>query len=103
MSYGATASDIAAFNAIGSNDVERMTPWVDDQLDRDAIDDTAVESRLAAAGYTTLGKSLKHLLTNQVEGDTGWEVRKRPSWESERACPVMSAPSRARVARRAGA
>ena len=48
MSYGATASDIAAFNAIGSSDVERLTLWVDDQLDWEAIDDSAVESRLAA-------------------------------------------------------
>src|SRR3546814_3092946 len=43
MSYGAAASDIAAFNAIGSNDVERMTLWVDDQLDWEAIDDSRSE------------------------------------------------------------
>src|SRR3546814_1395786 len=81
MSYGATASDIAAFNAIGSNDVERMPLWVDAQLDWEAIDDSAFESRLAAAGYTTLGKSLTQLWNDHVKGARAWEVRMRPAGE----------------------
>ncbi|MFC3715693.1 DUF1800 domain-containing protein [Luteimonas soli] len=94
MSYGATASDIAAFNAIGSNDVERLTLWVDDQLDWEAIDDSAVESRLAAAGYTTLGKSLKQLWSEHVLGDPAWEVRMRPAWEVQRASLVRAVHSK---------
>ena len=94
MSYGATASDIAAFNAIGSNDVERMTLWVEDQLDWEAIDDSAVESRLAAAGYTTLGKSLKQLWSDHVLGDPAWEVRMRPAWEVQRASLVRAVHSK---------
>src|SRR3546814_11682197 len=73
-----------------------MTLWVDDQLDWEAIDDSAVESRLAAAGYTTLGKSLKQLWTDHVLGDPAWEVRLRPAWEIQRACmlrAVLSRPS----------
>src|SRR3546814_9435522 len=100
MSYGATASDIAAFNTIGSNDVERMTLWVDDQLDWEAIDDSAVESRLAAAGYTTLGKSLKQLWTDHVQGDPAWEVRMRPAWEIKRACLVRAVHSRRQLDRK---
>src|SRR3546814_19931647 len=71
-----------------------MTLWVDDQLDWEAIDDSAVESRLAAAGYTTLGKSLKRLWTDHVQGDPAWEVRMRPAWEIQRACLVSAVHSR---------
>src|SRR3546814_15504473 len=71
-----------------------MTLWVDDQLDWEAIDDSAVESRLAAAGYTTLGKSLKQLWTDHVPGDPAWEVRMRPAWEIQRACLVRAVHSR---------
>src|SRR3546814_3751226 len=71
-----------------------MTLWVDDQLDWEAIDDSAVESRLAAAGYTTLGKSLKQLWTDHVQGDPAWEVRMRPAWEIQRACLVRAVHSR---------
>src|SRR3546814_9744007 len=97
MSYGATASDIAAFNAIGSNDVELMTLWVDDQLAWEAIDDSAVESRLAAACYTTLGKSLKQLWTDHVLGDPACEVRMRPAWDIPPACLVRAVHSQRRL------
>lgn len=94
MSYGARASDIAAFNAIGNNDTSRLTAWVDDQLDWEAIDDGAVESRLASAGYTTLGKSLTQLWTDHVKPDPAWEVRMRPAWEVQRSALVRAVHSK---------
>lgn len=94
MSYGATAADIAAFNALGSTDTARMTAYVDRQLDWESIDDSAVESRLASAGYTTLGKSLQQLWTDHVLGDPAWEVRMRPAWEIQRASLVRAVHSK---------
>ena len=94
MSYGATAADIAAFNALGGTDTARMTAYVDRQLAWEAIDDSAVESRLASAGYSTLGKSLQQLWTDHVLGDPAWEVRMRPAWEIQRASLVRAVHSK---------
>jgi len=94
MSYGATAADIAAFNALGSNDTARLTAYVDKQLNWSAIDDSAVESRLTAAGYTTLGKSLAQLWADHVAPNPAWEIRMRPAWEVQRASLVRAVHSK---------
>ena len=94
MSYGATAADISAFNALGSTDAARMTAYVDRQLAWESIDDSAVESRLASAGYTTLDKSLQQLWADHVLGDPAWEVRMRPAWEIQRASLVRAVHSK---------
>lgn len=94
LSYGATAADIAAFNAGGSNDTARLTAWVDKQLNMTASDDSAVETRLANAGYTTLGKSLQQLWSQHRLGDPAWEVRMRPAWEVQRASLVRAVHSK---------
>src|SRR5690606_28218323 len=94
MSYGATTADIAAFNAGGSTDAARMAAWVDRQLAWESIDDSALESRLASAGYTTLGKSLQQLWTDHVLDDPDWEVRMRPAWEVQHAALVRAVHSK---------
>src|SRR5690606_5476498 len=94
MTYGATAADIAAFNALGGTDAARLAAYVDRQLAWESIDDGAVESRLASAGYTTLGKSLQQLWADHVASDPEWEVRMRPAWEVQRASLVRAVHSR---------
>src|SRR5690606_3229419 len=94
MTYGATAADIAAFNALGGTDAARLAAYVDRQLAWESIDDDAVESRLASAGYTTLGKSLQQLWADHVASDPEWEVRMRPAWEVQRASLVRAVHSR---------
>jgi len=94
MSYGATAADISAFNALGSNDSARLTAYVDQQLDVAAINDSAVESRLSAAGYTTLGKSLTQLWAEHVAADPVYDIRMRPAWEIQRAAIVRAVHSK---------
>ena len=54
LGFGPTVSDIAAFNALGGNDLARLTAWVDQQLDPAAIPDAACDARLAASGFSTL-------------------------------------------------
>jgi Protein of unknown function (DUF1800) len=83
--FGPRPGDIAAFNALGSTDDQRLQVWVDRQLNPAAIPDPACDARLAAGGFTTLGKSLADLWAQHVLGSPPWEVRMRPFWETQRA------------------
>lgn len=94
LSYGATATTLAEFNALGSTDKQRLANYVDWQLDWDNISDSAVESRLTAAGYTTLGKSLTQLWADHVVADPEHDVRIRPATEVQRAAYVRAVYSR---------
>ncbi|MBP6216498.1 MAG: DUF1800 domain-containing protein [Luteimonas sp.] len=93
LSYGATAASIAEFNALGGNDVARLTAWVDRQLNPAAIDDSAVESRLTSSGYTTLAKTLQQQWTQHVRQDD-YNTRMRPGWEVQRAALVRAVYSK---------
>ncbi|MEJ1098594.1 MULTISPECIES: DUF1800 domain-containing protein [unclassified Pseudoxanthomonas] len=94
LSYGATPTTIAEFNALGSTDRQRLANYVDWQLDWDNISDAAVESRLTSAGYTTLGKSLTQLWADHIVADPENAVRMRPATEVQRAAYVRAVYSR---------
>lgn len=94
MSYGARLADVAAFNALGSTEWTRLVAYVDQQLNWSTIDDSALEQRLDAAGYTTLSKSLSQLWSGHVLGNPSYEVRMRPSWEIQRAAITRAVYSR---------
>jgi uncharacterized protein (DUF1800 family) len=94
LAFGATPAEIGAFNALGTSDTARLTAWVDKQLNWSAIDDSAVETRLTNAGYTTLGKSLTQLWADHVVPDPDYQVRMRPAWEIQRAALVRAVYSK---------
>lgn len=94
LTYGATAQSVADFKALGSDDSARLGAFVEQQLAWQSIDDSALETRLANAGYTTLGKSLKQLWADHVAADPAYDVRMRPAWEVQRAALVRAAHSR---------
>jgi len=94
LSYGATPTTLTEFNALGSSDLQRLANWVDWQLDWDAIDDSATETRLSNAGYSTLGKSLQQLWADHVVPDPAYDVRMRPANEVQRAAFVRAVYSR---------
>ena len=94
LSYGVTPASLAEFEAMGGDDLARMTAYVDRQLDPAGIDDSALETRLAAAGYTTLGKSLTQLWADHVLPNPAYDVRMRPAWEVQRAAFVRATYSR---------
>ncbi len=94
LSYGATPNSVAEFNALGTSDVQRLANWVDWQLDWSSIDDSAVEARLANAGYSTLGKSLTQLWNDHIKADPEYNIRMRPAWEVQRASYVRATYSR---------
>lgn len=94
MTYGATQAAIDEFDALGGSDLQRLQNWVDWQLDWEAIDDGAVEARLAAAGYGTLAKSLTRLWSEHVAVSDNYDLRMRPSREVQRATFVRAMYSR---------
>jgi uncharacterized protein (DUF1800 family) len=49
MGYGARPGDVAAFVALGATPDARLTAYVDQQLNPDAIDDSECDAKLAAA------------------------------------------------------
>ena len=94
LSYGATPTTIAEFNALGGSDPQRLANYVDWQLDWPAISDAPVEQRLSAAGYTTLGKSLSQLWNDHHEGAPEHSLRFRPAFEVQCASFVRAVHSR---------
>ncbi len=85
LGFGPTAGDVAAFNALGGTDLERLTAWVDLQLAPAGIADTACDARLATSGFSTLGKTLTQLFLDHHVADPPWEERIRPATETELA------------------
>ncbi len=85
MGFGPAPGDVEAFNALGGTDAERLTAYVDQQLDPDSIDDSAAEARIAQSGFTTLEKSLEQLWQDHVLDTDDWEVHMQPYWETELA------------------
>jgi uncharacterized protein (DUF1800 family) len=91
LTAGATAASVAEFNALGANDTARLTAFVDQQLNPTAIDDSALEARLAGANYTTLNKSLTQLWADHRIVTTDSSA---PSRETQRAALVRAVYSR---------
>ncbi len=98
MGFGPRPGDIAAFNALGSNDVDRLTAYVDQQISPGTIDDSACDARIAAAGFTTLNKSQAQLWLDHVEADVSWSERMRPFFEIERMAFLRGVHSKRQLA-----
>jgi uncharacterized protein (DUF1800 family) len=91
--FGPSPADLAAFEALGASDSERLTAWVDQQLDPASIDDSAAEARLAQSGFQTLGKSVEQLWTQHALADD-WEIHMQPFWETRLATWIRAIHSR---------
>ncbi|MFZ1754373.1 MAG: DUF1800 domain-containing protein, partial [Caldilineaceae bacterium] len=90
MGFGPKPGDIDAFNALGSTDVERLTAYVDQQLDPASIDDSACDAVIAGYNFETLGKSQTQLWADHIKSDAAkdWRYRRLPVWETERVAFV---------------
>jgi len=82
--FGPAPGDVAAFNALGTTDAQRLQVWVDQQLNPGLINDAACDARIAAGGFTTLGKSLTELWTQHYSNNPPFDVRMRPFREVQR-------------------
>lgn len=81
--YGPRPGDVAAFNALGGSDDARLSAWVNQQLNPDAIGDTACTNRIGAGGYGTYTMTLAQMWAKYVRGDsTGWPQRYYPCEEA---------------------
>lgn len=100
LSWGPTRESIAEFEAMGGNDLQRLRNWVDWQLAWSAIDDSAVDARLASAGYVTLGKPLTQLWSEHAAVTDDYELRMRPAREVQRATFVRAVFSRRQLLER---
>lgn len=78
--FGARPGDIAAFQALGATDAQRLAAWVDLQLFPNVNDDPLYLPRLVAAGYNTLWRTSNQLWQANFNAAT-WEERIRPSRE----------------------
>jgi len=94
MGFGPRAGDIAAFNALGGTDAERMLAYVNQQVAPQFIDDSACDARINAAGFTTLNKSQAQLWLDHVEADVSGSERMRPFYEIERLTFLRGVHSR---------
>ncbi|MCB0106711.1 MAG: DUF1800 family protein, partial [Caldilineaceae bacterium] len=84
MAYGPRPGDIAAFNALGNSPVDRLTAYVDQQLNPNAIDDSACDAIIAGYGFTTLQKSRTQLWVDHVRAQNNpWNNRMLPATETE--------------------
>ncbi len=91
LGFGPRPGDIAAFNALGANDSERLTAYVDQQLAPQSIDDSAFDAILAAYKFETLGKTLEQQWADhQMKKDVDWQYRRLPVWETERTAFVRA-------------
>src|SRR5687768_8204524 len=92
--FGPWPGDIAAFNALGTTDDQRLQVWVDTQLSPASIPDGDCDWRLGSSGFTTLAKPLTQLWAEHVVPNPPWEIRMRPFWETQRATFIRAVYSR---------
>ncbi|MGB1253773.1 MAG: DUF1800 domain-containing protein [Candidatus Promineifilaceae bacterium] len=64
MGFGPSAGDVEAFDALGADDVSRLQAYIEQQLNPDAIDDSACDARITEAAFPTLNKSRTALWTD---------------------------------------
>lgn len=93
--YGYSATARAELDALpGGSDDARWTAWVDQQLNPASIADADCDNRIAAAGYTTLGKSLSQLWSDHVVANPDYFTRILPTSETECATLIRVVYSR---------
>ena len=100
--YGPRPGDIDAFNALAGNDTQRLSSWVDDQLNP-TLADPEVDDRLAALllsavqedqlAYDTIDKTPEQLWVEHARNDD-YSIRNRPLWQMERLTLLRAAYSK---------
>jgi uncharacterized protein (DUF1800 family) len=83
MAFGTRKGDLEAMLALGPTPEARLLAYVNQQLAPMSIDDSACNQRIAAQGFTTLGKSRTQLWQDHVtKPNIDWSERTRPLWET---------------------
>ena len=70
MGFGPHGNDVADFNALGATDDERLVAYVDQQLDWQSIDDSALALRLGDPSFAYLWESFDQAWQNhKIDGN----------------------------------
>jgi len=99
--YGPRPGDVEAFNALGADDPERLSNWVDQQLNP-TLADPEIDDRLQALldsevpadqlAYDTIDKAPEDLWVEHANHDD-YSTRNRPVWQMERLTLLRAAYS----------
>ncbi len=86
MAYGPSDADVAHINSLpGATETDRIMSYIDEQLDPQSIDDSAVDA-LLTQGYATLNKTQQQFFQEHVHlpggGDIPWDVHIQPGRET---------------------
>ena len=99
MGFGPRPGDLAALMALGATTDERLTTYVDQQLNPGAIDDSDCDARIAALNMATLAKSPLQLWQDHVtKPNIGWSERILPATETRSATFVRAIYSKRQLA-----
>ncbi len=99
MGFGPRPGDLDAFNSLGSTDDERLSSYIDQQLYPQTIDDSELVTRISAAGFITLNKSLPQLWADHFINPSGDPSnRTLPFRETERLTFMRAVYSRRQLA-----
>ncbi|MBK7451378.1 MAG: twin-arginine translocation signal domain-containing protein [Anaerolineales bacterium] len=86
LTFGIRPRDVDSFNALGATDDERLSAFVNQQLNPDSIDDSEFDVRYANAGFETLHKSLEQLYADHIASnpydsndDAYWQWYSKPT------------------------
>ncbi|MGJ8663636.1 MAG: DUF1800 domain-containing protein [Marinicella sp.] len=86
MAFGAKDSDLAHIDSLpGGSEMDRVLAYIDEQLEPQNIDDTAVDQMLTQ-GFETLNKTQQEFFQEHVHipggGDIPWEIHIQPGRET---------------------
>lgn len=91
MGFGPRPGDLDALLALGATSEERITAYIEQQVNPGALDDSACDALLAGLNLTTLAKSLPQLWQDHVtKEDIPWAERIRPAEETMTATFVRA-------------
>lgn len=82
--FGPRPGDIERFQQLGAHDQERLTNYIDQQLNPSSISDTEFEKRLAIANFSTIRKTQGELITDHLHQTQDYPMQTLPLRELER-------------------
>ncbi|MBZ0222094.1 MAG: DUF1800 domain-containing protein [Dokdonella sp.] len=92
--FGFSTPEHAAFLALGADDQTRWSAWLAQQFDPGSIGDSTCDSRLASAGFVTLGKTPAQLWADHHSVTDNYFMRMLPASEVECATLIRRIYSR---------
>ncbi len=92
MAFGPRAEDWSAFRALGDTPRAQLEAYIEQQLNPQALDDSACDARITNAGYSTLNKSIQQLWADHVGQD--WTARGLPVREVRNAAMYRAVHSK---------